>query len=441
LKLLWAENSAALNYKLHDAERDLLLIKEADAGMLVFETALSILGAAAGKSGDYAMAEKVLISAFNASREKQAQQTMCGILFHVAKMYFSSGNQAQGMKYLREAMECASAGRYFMFRDIHIPTLIEMVLRSIRINHCTDFAGELLEKFFDHSTAKYLTEMAKAMQENQFTHFPVSFIEKYRLNRCEQLYFVKACLFGKPEIYINGVLIPDSEWKTKKVKGMLEFLLLNCGKAVTKEALMDLLWPESDSRSAAISLRTALYQLRKVLSKYNVRVLGSNPLIYETLDGLQIKDRDALQTDMQLYFQLYDSVSKHAGTSVTKEDERMEAFEKIISLYKGDLLEGSDYGDYLTFKRERCKSIFVEVCHRFSSVCIKHGKLQKAEEVLKRSLEAEPLNENLCLELLRLYISQGLRSKAVSFYNSFKKRLERELHITVDKRLTEVIRQ
>jgi len=68
------------------------------------------------------------------------------------------------------------------------------------------------------------------------------------------------------------------------------------------------------------------------------------------------------------------------------------------------------------------------------------GKLRQSEEILRRALRAEPYNENVCLELLKLYMSQGRRSKAVKLYYSYKRHLEQELDVKIDKRLTEAIK-
>ncbi len=103
----------------------------------------------------------------------------------------------------------------------------------------------------------------------------------------------------------------------------------------------------------------------------------------------------------------------------------------MLSIYKGDLMEGSDYGDLIFHERERLKSIFMEACQKLSSIYIKRGELRQAEEILRRASAAEPYNEKLCLELLKLYMFQGRRSKAVKLYYSFKKRLKQELDICV----------
>lgn len=200
-------------------------------------------------------------------------------------------------------------------------------------------------------------------------------------------------------------------------------------------------WLESDGKSAIVSLRTALYQLRKTLSKYNAEVSGNNTFIYETLEGLQIKKNDALELDLHEFLHLHGELSKLLRQPSDTVNKQVGILERMISLYSGDLMEGSDYGDLVFLERERCKSIFMEACLKLSSIYIIRGELRQAEEILRRAFAAEPYNENVCLELLKLFMSQGMRSKAVKLYNSFKKNLEQELNIEVDKRLTEAIQR
>ncbi|HYE82514.1 MAG TPA: BTAD domain-containing putative transcriptional regulator [Clostridia bacterium] len=385
-------------------------------------------------------AERCLLSSIKAAKAKKGCQVLCGSFFHIAKLYYTVGDRSQGHRYLKQAMELAVGNRYFMFWDIHIPTLVEMALRSIRYGYCTGYVVELLSKFYDSKAVKYLTEKVKTIDENRITAFINDFVSTYKVERSKQLYFVKASLFGKPEISVNGIKIPDTEWKTKKVKSFLEYLLLNSGNTISKEILAEIFWPDSDSKSSIASQRTALYYLRKILTKYNAVVTGNNAFIYETPEGLQIRRNDELELDMHEFLRLYRELYLITGDTSQTEQKQAEILERMISLYKGDLMEGSDYGDLVFHERERLRSIFMEACQKLSSICTKSGKLQQAEEILRRALAAEPYNENVCLELLKLYMSQGRRSKAVKLYYSFKKHLEQELDIKVDKSLTEAIR-
>ena len=436
LRLWTLQPNHAAPESLVEAYKDVTLIQKARPGMMVYEVSLSVLGAIARESGDFHRAERYLLSSIEEAKAKKGYQVLCGSCFHLARLYYASDDMEQGHRYLRQAMDLAASNRYFMFWDIHLPTLVEMVLRSIRYGFCAGYAEELLCKFYGHKTVKYLSERVKTLDENRITAFSNDFVFTHHEDRSEeQLYFVKASLFGQPEISVNGIKIANTEWKTKKVKGLLEYLLLNSGKTIAKEILAEIFWPGSDSRSAIASQRTALYYLRKTLAKYNATVTGHHALLYETMEGLQIKKNDTLELDIHEFLDLYSQLSDTSQT----EQKQVDVLERMISVYQGDLLEGSDYGDLVFHERERYKSIFLEACQKLSSIYIKREELRRAEEILKHALATEPYNENLCLELLTLYLLQGRRSKAVKLYYSFKKRFEQELAIKVDKRLTEAI--
>ena len=440
LRCLWSIQPNSYVPDLDEVRKDFTFIQKARPGMMVYETSLSILGAIARESGDFSFAERCLLSSIEAAKAKKGYQVLCGSCFHIARLYYANGDMEQGHRYLKQAMELAASNRYFMFWDIHIPTLVEMALRSIRYGYCTGYAEELLSKFYGSKTVKYLSEKVKTIVESRITAFVDDFVSKYKTDGSKQLYFVKASLFGTPEISVNGIKIPDTEWKTKKVKGFLEYLLLNSGNTISKEVLADILWPDSDGKSAIASQRTALYYLRKILSKYNAEVTGNNAFIYETLEGLQIRKNDALKLDIHEFLGLYSELTLFTNHVSQIEQSQADLLERMISIYKGDLMEGSDYGDSVFYERERLKCIFLEACQKLSSIYIKRGELLHAEEILRRAFAVDPYNENACLELLKLYTSQGRRSKAVKLYYSFKNRLEQELDIKVDKRLTEAIR-
>ncbi len=425
---------------LEEALKDFTLIRKAVPGLMVCEVSQSIIGAIARESGDFRLAERSLLSAIKSAKAKKAYQVLCGSCFHIAKLYYSCGNTEQGQFYLKQAMELGAANRYFMFWDIHLPTLVEMVLRGICCGYYPLYGMELLSKFYDSNAVKYLSEKVKVIEESRITAFVGDFISSYRTDKAKQLYLVKASLFGKSEISVNGINIPDTEWKTKKVKGFLEYLLLNSGNTISKESLADILWPGSDSKSATASQRTALYYLRKVLSKYNAEVNGNNAFIYETLEGLQIRRNDALELDIHEFLRLYGELSMVTGQTSPTEQKQAEILERMIVIYKGELLEGSDFGDMIIHEQERYKAIFIDACQKLSSIYAKRGELSHAEVVLRRAAAEEPYNENICLELLKLYMSQGRKSKAVKLYYSFKNRLEQELDIKVDRRLAEAIR-
>jgi len=440
LRCLWTIQPANPVHNLEEAQKDFAMILESVPGLMIHEISLSVLGAIARESGDVSFAEQCLLSSVKASEEKKGKQVLCGACFHLARLYFAGGDTEQGHRCLKQALEYAAGSRYFMFWDIHIPTLTDMALRGIRYGYCTAFAKELMRKFYDSKTVNYLSEKVKTMDERQITSFVDEFVYTYRTDQSEQFYFVQATLFGTPEIAVNGIRIPESEWKTKKVKAFMEYLLFQSGNTVSKEVLAELLWPDADSKASTASQRTALYHLRKILSKYQAEIAGSNAFVQETPEGLKIRRDSGLELDLHEFLRLNDEWSLTEKHTEPNEKRLAEILKRIIEIYKGDLMEGSDFGDLLFHERERLKSIFLEACQTLSGIYIRSGEVRQAEDILRRAFAAEPYDENICLELLKLYMAQGRKSKAIKLYYNFKKRLEQELDVRIDTRLTEVIR-
>ncbi len=209
---------------------------------------------------------------------------------------------------------------------------------------------------------------------------------------------------------------------------------------MSKETLAEIFWPSADGKSAIASQRTALYHLRKTLAKYNVEVTGPHAFIHETGVRLEIRRNDALALDLDKFLQLKNELALFTDGTAQTQDKQRDILERMTSLYHGNLMEGSDYGDQVIEARESFKSVFIEACQKLAAIYIKAGELKHAEEILRRALTAEPYSENICLKLLKLYMSQGRKSKAAKLYYSFKKRLEQDLEIKVDKILTETIR-
>ena len=70
---------------------------------------------------------------------------------------------------------------------------------------------------------------------------------------------------GRFAVYRNHELIEDYAWKRRKAKTLFKLLLLAPNRQVSKDYLLDLLWPEQDPVSAANNLHRTLFVLRKIL--------------------------------------------------------------------------------------------------------------------------------------------------------------------------------
>jgi len=401
----WMSDQGDPQELLVKAKKALSELRSLKPGQCIFEVSQSLTAVLAREAGDYQFAEKNLLQAAESSKKKKARQVLCGVYFNLAKLYSDTGDSDQKEDYLKQALSIASESGYTMFWDLHIPTITEMAIYGIKNNICPEYASVLLERYFGENVAQ--------------TNFPAE---------------IKVTLFGKFKLEVNGEEIPVTSWKTRKIEGILKYLILHRNKTTSKETLMELFWPSSNKKAASSSLRVALYELRKVLSQYNIPVKEKESLVQENIYGLEVKTGDTMYVDIDEFLTLYEN-SQKLSLAPKSIDKEITLLEKMVHIYKGNLLENDQYEDWTYFEREELKSIFLKAASSLVSAYQKRKEPQEAQKVLLIILAHDPYNEEACFSLLQMYMATKQRARALMAYDNFKKRLQKDLGIEPDPKL------
>jgi len=447
-RCLWQYNSkpgAGVNQQqcdarqlLADAKKALKSLTAAPSGMCLHDIGRSVMGAVAREAEEYQLAEKSLTMAVKKSRAKGAKQIQCGACLHLAKLYFDTDDHSQGEDYLRQAFDLAEENSYTMFWDLHHPTLVEMAARCIKSRIHAGYARALIARYYGTEAAGYFSRKADSIAGELISGFANTFIERYCWQDDQQSPGISVNLFGKFEIAVDGVPIPDSEWKTKKIPGTFKYLLINRGIQVSRTQLMDLFWPEADQQSALYSLRAALYELRRVLRKYGVPLEGKASFLNDKRDSLGVRTGHLLTIDVDAFLACLEELKKLPANG--DGTGRKKILEKMIPLYRGDLLENDGY-EWVFAQREELRSLYFSSVIELADIYITGGDNLKAEKLLLKALAMDPYHEEACLRLLKLYIATNQRGRAVKLYSDFANRFEKELDIKPDERLELVIKK
>ena len=208
------------------------------------------------------------------SRAKGAKQVLCGACIHLAKLHFDTGDNIRGEGYLCEAFGTAARNKYYMFWDLHYPTLAEMAARCVKSGIHIDYIRELIARHFGGGAAGFFEKTVMNTPETRLKEFADLFINRQTAKIDSRTFKVSVDLLGRLSIRINGIAVPDNEWKTKKIAGVFKYLIAHRGQRVSKDRLMEVFWPDADKKSAMMSLRAAFYELKKVLRRYGLDAEG-----------------------------------------------------------------------------------------------------------------------------------------------------------------------
>ncbi|HLH71855.1 MAG TPA: BTAD domain-containing putative transcriptional regulator [Chloroflexota bacterium] len=231
--------------------------------------------------------------------------------------------------------------------------------------------------------------------------------------------------FGRFEVRRGGE--PINEWRRDKARMLLKYLV-DRRHPVHRDVLVELLWPESDTRAASNCLRVTLHALRQALG----RSCDSTdaPVDYVTFDGTNISLNHAaadLWIDVEAFSENFE-----AGLRLERQHHLSEAFrcyEAAELLYRDDYLVEDLYEDWTLLRREELKDQYLMVVTRLADACLQRGDPTGCIVRCHRILEKDPCREDAYCRLMRCYAQLGQISQAVHWYDLCVQTLRKELDL------------
>lgn len=212
------------------------------------------------------------------------------------------------------------------------------------------------------------------------------------------------------------------KWRSDKTKEVFVYLLMNAGKEVTRDQIIEAVFRNVELDKAIKQLHNAIYYIRKSLQEYGVeksliKLQGNYCL---TLGGL--------------YF------DKEQWHSLIEIQEAELSVNQIEEIYKGDYLEGMDWS-WADIDRENFRNEYVDLLNRYAKFLVEKGEYEVAENCLCKAYRQNPYVEETSLSLLRLYIETNQNSKAMLHFKEFEQVLRDELNLKPPKEIVDMIRK
>jgi len=232
------------------------------------------------------------------------------------------------------------------------------------------------------------------------------------------------CL-GKFRLASGDHLIKDDEWKTKKSKYVLAYLLSNWAQDVPEEKVLYAFWPDSPPKKARQSLHTALYQIRQLFQSY----LGEQKENYI----LHEKEFYRFNTESEHYIDLKDFEHFHkAGSRLLddgREEEGIAQLQKAEALYIGEFLEGY-FSDWAIEFRENVRKSYIDILVKLASHFFKVKKYEVCVDYSQKILSIDSCRQDIHMMIMKCHQALGQKEQAIRQYQICTQILKRELNIS-----------
>ena len=236
---------------------------------------------------------------------------------------------------------------------------------------------------------------------------------------------LKVKLLGDFALWRAGQPIPNTAWHRPSVRRLFQYFALHRGEPLSRDRILDDLWPHSEPRKAWASFRTVYSRLCPVLDPY---MRPKSPPRYVAVEGAvyQFDPHGVVEVDVESF----QTTVREALTGAQAHDIPPLPEDLLAALERwAPLLPELPYEEWLLESREQLHDLYVEGCLYVAQALLIHGRPDEAEGWALRTVEAAPWLEEGYQALMRAHARQGQRALALKVYDKAVEALRRELDV------------
>jgi len=201
--------------------------------------------------------------------------------------------------------------------------------------------------------------------------------------------------------------------KQRQAGELFRLLLISPGRRLSREQVIEALWPEKSASTATNFFHQATSALRHALEPDLPDKFPSRYLVVE--EGqvtLCLPPRSLVD---------YEQFEKHLS-----KDE----WQQAVSLWQGEPFKLDRYKDWATWKREQLTHGYLRALLKLAESYQATGSAELAQETCQKILQTDPWQEKAVWIAMQTCLQQGDRSQALRIYLSLERRLREELGIS-----------
>jgi DNA-binding SARP family transcriptional activator len=233
---------------------------------------------------------------------------------------------------------------------------------------------------------------------------------------------VRVRLFGGMEVETPNGRISDKDWRKRKARLLFAIIVLQRGKDLSREQLFEHLWPEMTESRA----KSNFYVIWSIMRRVLMGTSAGGPCSFVEHQAGVCRIVPALVTSDVGDFE--DAlVAMRRADRAGDSDLACAAADEVAHHYRGELLPGELYDDWLSPIRDRYRHDYGDAMLRAAQLHHDAGDTEKALHMVRAALSQDPWREDLYQAALRCLIHSGQRSGAIETYTACRSKLAEDL--------------
>ena len=210
-------------------------------------------------------------------------------------------------------------------------------------------------------------------------------------------------LLGRFQVKIDGVPVDEKRWSRRSAKSLVKLLALKPFHALHREQIMDLIFAEQTPETALNNLNKAIYGARRALEPDLAKGTKSRFVLTQK-QQIILESCGSMSVDL-------DEFERVANYALQNND--LEAGQKAVELYRGDLLVEDIYEDWIYARRESMRILFRKTATKTAELYAAKNEHQPGIEILKKLAADDASDEYVQRLLMRFYAETGSKYQAL----------------------------
>lgn len=222
--------------------------------------------------------------------------------------------------------------------------------------------------------------------------------------------------------------------KSGKMWTLFKYIVLNSGRIVPQEELIDRLWPEMDVANPANSLKVLVFKLRKELDSLG-GIPGSDVVL--TADGCYCFNTEipyVLDIDT---FDRYLEKARKTGDS----DEKIRMLRSAVSCYRGNVHVEAKRGSWAIPIQAHYCELYEKAVRILADMLMEKGEYEAIIDICKSALLIQPYSEEFYYYIIRSYTLLKNYGAASEMYREVERVMNNEFGTKPDARFESAYRE
>lgn len=197
-----------------------------------------------------------------------------------------------------------------------------------------------------------------------------------------------------------------ARWRSRKARELLKYLVSRRGAPVSREVLMDVLWPGDAPTVLGNRLSVALSTVRRALDPG--RRLDPRDLLAATVDTVQLR-LDVVEVDVEHFL---DGGRGALALRAVDPDGAAQRARALLDRHRGEALPDEPHAEWAVALRDEVRAMTVALARVVADSARQRGQLTVAADAHRRVLDVDPYDEQAHQGLIEAFDAVGAHGQA-----------------------------